>query len=114
MNAEADGSPLLTITGEIAEALGGRGYLQAGIDGRLNIDEIYGAATDYSAVVASASDAQTLIAQALRDARGLPHHAAHLSLPLDVSQTTLPSVQLPATPPESPGCSMSFCGRTIR
>jgi acetolactate synthase-1/2/3 large subunit len=98
MNAEADGSPLLTISGEIAEALGGRGYLQAGIDGRLNIDEIYAAATDYSAVIASAADAQTLIAQALRDARGLPHHASHLSLPLDVSQATLPSVQLPVTP----------------
>ena len=48
-NAEADGTPLLTITGEIGEAFSGKGYLQAGIDGRLNIDEIYAAASDYSA-----------------------------------------------------------------
>lgn len=98
MNAEADGSPLLTISGEIAEAFAGRGYLQAGIDGRLNIDEIYAAATDYSAVVSSPANAQTLVSQALRDARGLPHHASHLSLPLDVSKAVLSSVQLPTSP----------------
>jgi acetolactate synthase-1/2/3 large subunit len=98
MNAEADGSPLLTISGEVAEMYGGKGYLQAGIDGRLNIDEIYAAATDYSSVVTSAADAQTLFEQALRDARGLPHHATHVSLPLDVSETVIPSVTLPSGP----------------
>lgn len=101
MNAEADGSPFLTITGEVANAFDGRGYLQAGIDGRLNIDEIYGAATDYSAVINSPASAQALLEQALRDARSLPHHAAHISLPLDVSRSpvvTNPPQQYPTDP----------------
>lgn len=98
MNAEADGSPLLTITGEIEGIYDGKGYLQAGIDGRLNIDQIFAAATDYSAVVATPASATTLIAQALRDACGLPHHAAHLSIPLDVQKSALPpSVTLPTS-----------------
>jgi acetolactate synthase-1/2/3 large subunit len=98
MNAEADGSPLLTITGEISGVYDGKGYLQSGIDGRLNIDQIFAAATAYSAVVATPASATTLITQALRDARGLPHHAAHLSIPIDVQKTTLDSVMLPASP----------------
>jgi acetolactate synthase I/II/III large subunit len=98
MNAEADGSPLLTITGEIESVYDGKGYLQSGIDGRLNIDQIFAAATDYSAVVTTPASATTLIAQALRDACGLPHHAAHLSIPLDVQKSTLPpSVTLPTS-----------------
>jgi acetolactate synthase-1/2/3 large subunit len=95
MNAEADGSPLLTITGEISGVYDGKGYLQSGIDGRLNIDQIFAAATDYSAVVATPASAKTLIEQAIRDARGLPHHAAHLSIPIDVQRSKLPSVTLP-------------------
>ncbi|MGZ6998949.1 MAG: thiamine pyrophosphate-binding protein [Acidimicrobiia bacterium] len=98
MNAEADGSPLLTITGEVASAYDGKGYLQSGIDGRLNIDEIFAAATDYSAVVTNGTSAPTLFAQALRDAQGLPHHAAHLSIPVDVQMSTLPTVTLPTSP----------------
>ena len=97
-NAEADGTPLLTITGEVGEAFAGKGYLQAGIDGRLNIDEIYAAASDYSAVITNPANARTLIEQALRDARGRPHHAVHLSLPLDVSKAVLPSIDVAAKP----------------
>jgi acetolactate synthase-1/2/3 large subunit len=98
MNAEADGSPLLTITGEVSGVYDGKGYLQSGIDGRLNIDQIFAAATAYSAVVATPESATTLITQALRDARGLPHHAAHLSIPDDVQKRTLASVTLPTSP----------------
>jgi len=95
MSAQAAGVPLLTITGEVSEAYFGKGYLQEGSDAGLNVDVIYGNATGYSVIITSASNAQTLTEQALRDVLGRPHRAAHLSLPLDVSNVTLPSVALP-------------------
>lgn len=85
MNAQADGSALLLISGEIDQQFYGMGYLQEGIDASLDIKAIYAAATGYSTVITTASDAETIIKQALRDALSIPRQAVHLSLPVNVS-----------------------------
>jgi acetolactate synthase-1/2/3 large subunit len=98
MNAQNSGVPLLTITGEVAEQYFGMGYLQEGTDANLNIDAVYGNASGYSVIVTNASNFQTLFTQALRDALGLPHRAAHISLPDDIAATPVPSVRFPNAP----------------
>lgn len=100
MNAEAGGSAVLALTGEIAEAYAGMGYLQEGIDGKLDVNMIYHASCAYSAILTSGVNAQRLIEAALRTALDVPRHAAHLSLPVDV--TSEPAIKLgkPGTPPQ--------------
>lgn len=98
MNAQAAGVPLLTITGEVPEQYFGMGYLQEGTDASLNVDAVYASSTGYSAIVSSALSANTIYAQALRDALGRPSHAVHLSLPDDVAATTIASVKMPNAP----------------
>lgn len=89
MNADNDGTSILTISGEVAQQYFGKGYLQEGIDLRLDLDRVYAAATDFSATISLAGNAQELIEQALRVARGCPGRSAHLSIPDNVSVETL-------------------------
>lgn len=98
VNAQASGSPVLTITGEVAEEFFGRGYLQEGFDAGLDVHAIYAAASEYSAVVTSPENCSVLFEQALRDARSLPHRAAHLSLPDDVARGPLDVFPFPKHP----------------
>ncbi len=95
VNADASGTPLLVISGEIKEAFFGRGYLQEGIDADLDVVDLYGSAIDYSEMITSPQNAQELVQSALRHAFGPPGRAAHLSLPGDVAMT-------PPTPPVTP------------
>jgi len=88
MNAQADHSAVLAITGEVAENYFGKGYLQQGIDGTLNVDAVYQASVQYSAVISSPENLSTLLTQALRDALSVPFRATHVSLPVDVSNQT--------------------------
>ncbi|MGL4966560.1 MAG: thiamine pyrophosphate-binding protein [Inquilinus sp.] len=88
MNAQADHSAVLAITGEVAESYFGKGYLQQGVDGTLNVDAVYQASVQYSAMIASPDDFATLFTQALRDALSIPFRATHISLPVDVSNET--------------------------
>ena len=69
-----------------------RDIVQAGIDARLNVDGIYENAVQSSAVITSQLNFQILIERALRDARSVPGAAAHVSIPVDVSDAC---VQLP-------------------
>ncbi|MCZ8111382.1 MAG: thiamine pyrophosphate-binding protein [Betaproteobacteria bacterium] len=85
MNAQAAGVPLLTITGEVPQDYYGRGYLQEGTDAGLDVNAVYANASGFSALVTSPANFRTLLERALRDARGLPACAAHLSLPDDVA-----------------------------
>ncbi len=98
MSAQSGGSAMLTITGEVAEAYLGKGYLQEGMDTGLNIDAIYTAATATSAVIVDASDFQTLFEQALRDALSIPRHAVHISMPNNVSAEPVPNLVMPKSP----------------
>jgi acetolactate synthase-1/2/3 large subunit len=85
MNAEASNCSLLHISGEVPQKYFGEGYLQEGIDARLDIATIYRNAVEYSAVISSQSNFQTLFEAALRAARTEPPRAAHISLPNDVA-----------------------------
>lgn len=85
MNAQADGSALLLITGEIDQQFNGKGYLQEGVDAPLDIKAIYTASTCYSANITTANNANTITKQALRGILSLPRSAGHLSLPVNVT-----------------------------
>ena len=85
MNAQADGSALILISGEIDEKFDGMGYLQEGVDGSLNINDIFAAAVGYSTIISSGTNAETLVKQAFRDALSIPRQAVHLSLPINVT-----------------------------
>lgn len=98
MNAQAGGSAVLVISGEVNEQYSGMGYLQEGIDAGLNVSAIYSAATRYSSVVTDQSNFQTLLAQALRDALSIPRRAVHLSMPNNVCAETVAEVSIPASP----------------
>lgn len=98
MNAQAANCSVLHISGEVPQAYFGQGYLQEGIDAKLDIGAIYRNAVQSSAVISSEKNFATLFRQALRDARSQPPRAAHVSLPNDVAGTCLSGVTLPKSP----------------
>ena len=101
MNAEAGGSAVLLLTGEIAEAYAGMGYLQEGVDGKLDVDLVYRASCAYSTMLTSGVNAQHLIETGLRAAMDVPRHAVHLSLPVDVTSEPAIKIGKPGAPPQA-------------
>ncbi len=87
MNAQAANCSVLTITGEVPQQYSGQGYLQEGVDSRLDIGVIYRNAVEYSAVISSEQNFATLFKQALRIARSEPPRATHISLPNNIAGT---------------------------
>lgn len=85
INAQSSNSALLVITGEVPRKFFGMGYLQEGVDAKLDVNGIYRNAVQYSAEIIDQSNFQTLFRQALRDARSTPPRASHISLPGDVA-----------------------------
>jgi acetolactate synthase-1/2/3 large subunit len=102
MNAQASSAALLTITGECAEANFGRGYLQEGIDAKLDVNVIYKNAVEYSAIITGPENFQTLFQQALRDALSQPQKAAHISLPNNVGGACMAAAGGQVAFPNSP------------
>jgi acetolactate synthase-1/2/3 large subunit len=98
MNAQSDGSAVLTLSGEVPVANFGMGYLQEGADGTLDVNAVYQAATGYSSVVTAAGNFHTLLTQSLRDALTIPRQAVHLSLPNDVAALPVTDIKFPKTP----------------
>lgn len=98
MNAQASGSAVLVLCGEVNEQYDGMGYLQEGIDSGLNVPAVYRAATRYSAVITDQSNFQTLLTQALRNALSLPRQAVQLSLPNNVCAEKVPHAVVPKSP----------------
>jgi len=99
MNAQADGSAVLLLTGEIDQKYDGMGYLQEGVDAGLDIHEVYKASTGMSSALNSGTDALTLLKQAFRSALATPRQAVHLSLPVNVTAEPLPEgTSLPKDP----------------
>jgi acetolactate synthase-1/2/3 large subunit len=94
MNAQADGSALMLLSGEIDQRFFGMGYLQEGVGGNLNINSVFAAATGYSSIIESGSDAETILKQAFRDALSLPRQAVHVSLPVNVALEPLADAQM--------------------
>jgi acetolactate synthase I/II/III large subunit len=110
MNAQASGSSTLIVTGEVPEQYFGLGYLQEGIDAKLDVAAIYRNAVDSSEVISNQSNFQTLIEQALRNARSLPGQTSHISLPNDVAGTCLSPNEIPF--PNSPNAYRTVPGGT--
>ena len=99
MNAQTSNSSVLLITGEVPQAYYGKGYLQEGVDARLDINAIFRNALQYSTLISSHLNFQTLFEQALRDSRSLPSRATHVSLPNDIAGTCVVSPQAGGTVP---------------
>jgi acetolactate synthase-1/2/3 large subunit len=91
LNAQASGVPMLVITGEVPQPFFGMGYLQEGIDARLDVAAVYKNAVKYSAVISHQAHAGTMIQEALRVSRSLPGTVSHLSLPNDVAASCVTS-----------------------
>ena len=85
MNAQADGSALMLICGEVSQQFYGEGYLQEGIDSSLNLNGVFENSTGFSCVIDSGFEANTLIKQAFRSALSMPRQAVHISIPVNVS-----------------------------
>lgn len=97
MNADASHTPMLVITGEVAEKFFGLGFLQEGADADLDVAAVYGSALGYSELITSATNFRELFESAMRVAWGTPRRAAHLSLPGDVAGTPATGVTLPSS-----------------
>ncbi|TAI65542.1 thiamine pyrophosphate-binding protein [Bradyrhizobium sp. Leo170] len=103
MNAQFDGSAVLTLTGEVPEQFLGRGYLQEGTDCGLNVRDIYAAATRYSADIADASSMPILVEQALRSMLSIPRRAVHLSIADNIAAADARTdLYVSPRPPKSP------------
>ncbi len=85
MNAQAASCSVLHISGEVPQKYFGQGYLQEGIDAKLDVGSIYRNAVEYSTMISGQENFVTLFQQALRDTRSQPPRAAHVSLPNDVA-----------------------------
>ena len=96
VNADASGTPLLIITGEIKEVCFGRGYRQEGVDSTLDIVDVYASAISFSEMISSSLNAPELFQSAMRRTWGVPRRAAHLSLPGDVAGTMINLSPVPA------------------
>src|SRR5262249_32153666 len=66
VNAQCSNSSVLVISGEVPEEDYGKGYLQEGTDAGLDVNAVYRSACQYTAVISSPRDFQTLFAQAIR------------------------------------------------
>jgi len=98
MNGHVDGHPIVLITGEVPEQLWGKGFLQEGIDGDVDVNAIYQAATAFSEVITHPNNFQTIFTAALRTALSLPNRTVHVSLPDDIAGTQPSGCQFPLTP----------------
>lgn len=109
MNAQFDGSAVLTLTGEVSEQFLGRGYLQEGSDCGLNVRDVYAAATRYSADIVDASSLPILVEQALRSMLSIPRRAVHLSIADNVAAADARTdLYISKRPPASPGAYRSL------
>jgi acetolactate synthase-1/2/3 large subunit len=100
MNGHVDNHSLIAITGETPEQLWGKGFLQEGIDGSIDVNAMYQAATAYSAVITHPNNFQELFTTALRYSLTRPLQTVHISLPEDVAsaQPYVMSNTMPPTP----------------
>ena len=106
MNGHVDRHALLAITGEVPEQLWGKGFLQEGIDGDIDVNAMYQAVVAFSAVVTHPNNFQELFTTAIRRALSLPRQTVHLSLPDDVA--ALQPFVLDCSTPPAPVYQCSF------
>jgi acetolactate synthase-1/2/3 large subunit len=95
VNAQCSNSSVLVISGEVPEEDYGKGFLQEGTDSGLDVNAVYRAACQYTGIISSPRDFQTLFAQALRTAMARPRRTTHISLPEDISREPIPDARVP-------------------
>lgn len=88
--AHTDNSPVLLITGQVAQAHHGRGALQESTRDGVDTVEAFRPCTAYSRSLSSPDSAGTLLANALRHALSVPRGAVHLSIPVDLYHQPCP------------------------
>jgi acetolactate synthase I/II/III large subunit len=98
INAQASGSSVLVVSGEPPEGSFGRGSLQEGVAGPLDVQAVFSAGCRYSITVTNPKNAPTFFAQALRVARSTPGQTAHISLPDDVALDQGLEAGIPGSP----------------
>lgn len=91
VNCNDSHSPVLLVSGELSQALTGKGYIQEGLGADLDIPGMYRATTAYSAYCTEVTNLQEQLEHALRVAVTCPRGAAQLTLPNDVATRPLPS-----------------------
>jgi acetolactate synthase I/II/III large subunit len=101
MNANFDGSAVMTLTGEVPQLYLGRGYLQEGVDCGLNVHDVYASGVRYSADIISASGAPTIIEQALRTMLAQPRRAVRIGINDDVAGSPAETTLLSPRPPSA-------------
>lgn len=90
--ANADNSPVLLVTGQVARAGSGRGAFQdSGPDG-VDIDAVYRPCVKHSRLLSFAGSAPSLVENALRQAVTGPAGAVHLSIPVDLYREPVPEI----------------------
>jgi acetolactate synthase-1/2/3 large subunit len=99
--ANADNSPVLLITGQVARAGSGRGAFQESGEEGVDINAVYRPCVKYSRLLSFAGSAPGLIENALRQAVTGPRGAVHLSIPVDLYRE--PVHQIPAAGRSQPG-----------
>jgi len=101
MNAQFAGSAVFLLTGEVSQPYLGRGYLQEGVDCGLNIRDVFGSATHYSADILDPTSASTIMEQALRVMLSLPRGAVHVSISDNIAAAPASTAFVAKRPPAS-------------
>lgn len=98
-SAHVDSLPVLLITGEVATTMYDRGALQAGSGGyrTLDVTQVYGTISNYSAMAESAEAVPGMVDEALEKALRGRQGVGHISLPTNLLQMPLESA-----PPHAP------------
>lgn len=89
--AHLDETPLLVLAGDVRTAWSGRGALQDGGPGGLDVASIFAPITRFRATLDDPERAESLLARAWRAATARPSGPALLRLPVDVAGTDSPS-----------------------
>lgn len=101
-----DGIPVLSLTGQVATTLFGKGAFQESSDEGINIVSIFRNFTKYSGMILNEARAKYMIRKSIRTAMTSPFGPVHLSLPVDVMKK---EVNGPFDP--SPGINARFFDR---
>jgi acetolactate synthase-1/2/3 large subunit len=94
--AQSGQSSVMLVSGQNPTAHFGMGALQESTNDGVNIVEVFRHACAASELVLSDKVLRTRLLQASRLCLGRPRQAVHLSFPLDVSSSTVESIDLPA------------------
>jgi acetolactate synthase-1/2/3 large subunit len=98
--AYVDGIPIVSLTGQVATSLFGKGAFQESGDEGVNIVSIFRHFTKFSGMVLDEKRSSYMIRKAIRTALASPFGPVHLSLPVDIMKKEVGDPPLPTPSPE--------------